>query len=146
MATQTVQTMQGKDPYADLSCSMNMQNTSFVQSQINQKICSTPYYGTVKTARGVTTDYDNFPYKRYYRGYWDSSAPIIAEREAGFRPRMDSCYKPNNYKTDPFCTPNLCFNTAPTTVLPCRPEYVKRYGDKEELDLFLDTGCIIQYR
>ena len=73
------------------------------------------------------------------------SEPVIAEREAGWRKRQDSCYKVNappirdNY-------PNHCFQSACSTIYPCYPEYMTKYADKEAMDLLLNKSCVTQYR
>jgi len=69
-------------------------NIEHIRDQINRKKSSTPYYATTKEAVSVLTDYDTFPYPRYFRGIAESSVPIVAEREAGWRPRHDNAYTP----------------------------------------------------
>jgi len=120
-------------------------NVTNIKEQILQKQKSTPYYATTKESTSVLTDYDTFPYPRYFRGVPRSTKPIIAEREAGWRPRHDKCYH-----VDPPCTvpqpyPNHCFQAPCSTVYPCYPEYLTKYSDKEALDLILNNTCTIQY-
>jgi len=71
---------------------INDDNVSNIRSQIMMKKGSDPYYATASQAKSVTTDYDTFPYPRWFRGIPSSTVPIVAEREAGWRPRHDSCY------------------------------------------------------
>lgn len=126
--------------------SMYKDNVNFVRSQIALKSMPEPYFATAAHAKGVTTDYDEFPYHRYYRGYYASANPIIDQRAAGFRPRIDNCYKPEVYKKDPFCYPNNCFQGGTTVTYPCRPDFVKKFEDVDNIRQLLDTGCIIQYQ
>lgn len=100
-------------------------NISKVQSYIAMKKQSTPYYATSEEASNIVTDYDSFPYTRWFRGVYNSERPIIAEREAGWRVRNDSCYdyKPNKDKSQ---NPDHCFEYPCSTVFPCKntKEYV----------------------
>jgi hypothetical protein len=126
---------------------LNEYNIENIRSQIQAKKMSLPYYSTANQAMEVVTDYDTFPYPRYFRGVANSTLPIVAEREAGWRMRRDECYKviePDNLpKKDP---PNLCFQAPCSTVYPCYPEYLTKYSDKEALDLILNRTCTVQYR
>ena len=124
---------------------INSSNVNHVREQIAKKSGFLPYLATKKEASNIITDYDVFPYPRYFRGVPTSSVPIVAEREAGWRPRHDDCYKvlqpPNeiNY-------PNHCYEAACSTVYPCYPEYLTKYADKELLNVILNKACISQYR
>ena len=124
---------------------INSSNVNHVRRQIAKKNGSAPYLATKKEASDILTDYDVFPYPRYFRGVPTSSVPIVAEREAGWRPRHDDCYKvlqpPSkiNY-------PNHCYQAACSTVYPCYPEYLTKYADKELLNVILNKACISQYR
>lgn len=124
-----------------------MDNVEFIRDQIDIKTSSSePYYATVAHAKGVITDYDEFPYRRHYRGYYASANPIVDQRAAGFRPRIDSCYKPEMYKQDTFCKPDLCWQSGSTVTYPCRSNFLKKYADIDEIRQLLDYGCITQYR
>ena len=130
-----------------ITSSLNEYNIKNIRSQIVSKKAPVPYYSTVSQAKEVITDQDTFPYPRYFRGSAMSSLPIVAEREAGWRPRHDSCYRIN----EPPCLagpppPNNCFQAPCSTVYPCYPEYLTKYSDKESLDLILNKTCIVQYR
>ena len=126
---------------------INDLNVANVRSQIARKKGPSPYHATTQQAVQVITDYDTFPYPRYYRGVPNSSAPIVAEREAGWRPRHDNCYQVNEPpSTMPASYPNHCFQSACSTVFPCYPEYITKYADREMLDTILNRACIPQYR
>ena len=72
---------------------INYNNVKNIHDQIQKKKQSNPYFATTKQSKSVITDYDTFPYPRYFRGKAESSLPIVAEREAGWRPRHDDAYK-----------------------------------------------------
>ena len=127
---------------------INQHNVDNVRRQIQLKKGSKPYHATMTQAVQVLTDYDTFPYPRYFRGVPDSNAPIVAEREAGWRQRRDSCYQVKEPiglpQYPPY--PNNCFQTACSTVFPCYPEYSSRYADLDAMHLVLNNKCIVQYR
>jgi hypothetical protein len=77
-----------------------------------------PYYGTIQSAENVITDFDEFPYKRNFRGVYNQSNPTILEREAGFRPRHDNCYKKIvDTQVDPA---TYCWEYPCSTIFPCK--------------------------
>ena len=124
---------------------VNEKNINNVRKQIADKASYNPYYATVQQASEVLTDYDTFPYPRWWRGVPESSQPVVAEREAGWRPRHDSCYcitSPQN----PGLYPNHCFEAPCSTVFPCYPEYLQKFSDREALNVILNKACIVQYR
>jgi len=126
---------------------INEQNVQNVRAQIARKKDYNPYLATVDQSSEVLTDYDTFPYPRWYRGVPTSSQPIVAEREAGWRPRHDSCYKvlePTIPGRNPY--PNHCFAAACSTVFPCYPEYLEKQSDREAMNLILNKACVIQHR
>ena len=126
---------------------INDLNVGNVRTQIARKKDPNPYHATTQQAVQVITDYDTFPYPRYYRGVPDSSVPIVAEREAGWRPRHDGCYRVNQPPSmTPGPYPNHCFQSACSTVFPCYPEYLTKYADREALNLVVNRACIPQYR
>jgi hypothetical protein len=126
---------------------INRQNIDNVRSLIMKDQGYQPYHASIQDASGVLTDYDTFAYPRWYRGVYDSTTPIVAEREAGWRPRHDSCYDiVSPPKNIPSPYPNHCFASGCSTVYPCYPNYLAKYSDKTLLDLILNKGCIVQYR
>lgn len=130
---------------SNLTPNINDMNVMNIRHQINAKKGYLPHHTSIARAGGVLTDYDSFPYNRWYRGIAQSPDPIVAEREAGWRPRQDNCYKiqtPN--KKDPY--PNHCFESATNVVYPCYPEFQSKWADKEQIELMLNKSCIVQYR
>lgn len=109
------------------------------------KMGDNPYYATVATATSVLTDYDSFPYKRWFRGEYQSSEPIVAEREAGWRIRQDDCYKHDFVSfTHPY--PRHCFETSCSTVYPCMTSYDTDFANSDKRKNILNKECVIQYR
>lgn len=125
---------------------INDVNVDNVRQQIALKKGYQPYLATDNQASQVLTDYDTFPYPRWFRGIPESSQPVVAEREAGWRPRHDDCYKVLQPKGPDRRYPNHCFEAACSTVFPCYPEYLQKFSDREALNVILNKACIVQYR
>lgn len=95
-------------------------NINAVRYQIAQKLdYNKPFYATREDTASVITDQDTFPYPRYFRGEYNNNAPVVMEREAGYRPRQDRCYRitPQTRKIPT----NYCWEYACSTVTPCVP-------------------------
>ena len=126
---------------------INNQNIQGIREQIARKKGNGPYLATIQQSSEVLTDYDTFPYPRWFRGVPNSSRPIVAEREAGWRPRHDSCYRVLEPKVgDENLYPNHCFQGPCSTTYPCYPEALRRYSDRNALEVILNRSCIPQYR
>jgi hypothetical protein len=109
-----------------MSNSRNINNTNVdnVRRMIARKegIC-VPFYATTCDTASIITDFDTFPYPRFFRGKFDSDKPIVLERESGFRNRRDNCYRTVQCKGDDLREyPNHCFEVACSTVFPCDPK------------------------
>ncbi len=123
----------------DLTPLLNERSIEYVRSMINRKNGSVPFYSNGEDVKMSITDYDHFPYTRYFRGVPESSRPIVAEREAGWRPRQNTCYTVNTkVEKKPV---NYCFQVPCSTTLPCIPTNECR--DKEK---YANRECVIQYR
>ena len=126
---------------------VNRFNVKNIREQILFKESSIPYMATVREAKGVSTDYDSFPYNRYFRGKYNSERPIVAEREAGWRVREDDCYKLSRPACDVDTSyPDHCFQVPCSTVFPCYPKHRDKYSDREALLLAINKSCVPQYR
>jgi hypothetical protein len=126
---------------------VNRSNVNFVRDQINRKKSSSPYLATEQQSMSVSTDYDSFPYTRWFRGVPGRSEPTVAEREAGWRFREDKCYDlPTSVLYKEHSYPNHCFETACSTVFPCYPEYLRKYADRDKMSVMLNKSCTVQYR
>lgn len=125
---------------------INEMNVNNVRVQIAKKKGYSPYLATTEQAVQVLTDYDTFPYPRYFRGIPESSQPIVSEREAGWRPRHDDCYRvltPLNIRNN---YPNHCFQGSCSYTHPCYPEYMEKQSDRAFLNTVLNKTCTVQYR
>ena len=93
-------------------------NVANIRAQIAAKNGTQPYRATVAQTYGTLTDYDVFPYPRWWRGIPQYAYPIVAEREAGWRPRHDSCYQAFSIPETTY-SPRVCFQAPCSTVYPC---------------------------
>jgi hypothetical protein len=103
---------------SQLTHQITSNTVDFVQQQIAIKNSSTPYYADTKLVSNAITDMDVFPYQRFYRGNPYSTNPTVMEREAGFRNHYNAGYTPQ-IKISDGPKPNVCFQSACTTILPC---------------------------
>lgn len=108
------------------------QNVTTVRQQIEQKLnYNRPYYATPYTISPIQTDFDNFPYQRYYRGDYKSSTPIVLERETGWREWNNPCYRELttlNVKPTSYCWQYPCSN-----VFPCNKKAYKESSESKPL-------------
>jgi hypothetical protein len=122
---------------------INSSNVNSIRHQIAQKTGDIPFHATGNYASQVITDYDNFPYNRWWRGVPDSEIPIIAEREAGVRRHKNQCYKiQTNQVTLTEQYPNHAFSTGNNVSFPSYPEYLTKYSDKALMETILNKACI----
>lgn len=89
-------------------------NNLYLQEAIKKKQSSEPYEAKYCDIKNVITDYDVFPYPRWYQAKALSIKPFAANRETGWRPRIY-----HKYPTKKDKRPNLCFQGACTLVKPC---------------------------
>lgn len=117
-------------------------NIAKVKDQIERKKAFCPYIATVEHSNQILTDYDVFPYTRFFRGQPLSTEPIAAEREAGWMLRDDKYYKASLIsevsKPQP---PNHCFQSACSTIRPCHPK-----PDRTELHEVYNKSCNVSFR
>ena len=124
-----------------LTPELNTSNINFIQQQIKKKNSSI-YFANNKTIQNVVTDYDHDPYTRWFRGVYYYPEPIVAEREAGYRPIENSCYS-----VIPPPSTNVeylgCFEHACSTIFPCLASEQK---DQEEMNRNINARCLVKYR
>ena len=122
------------------SIDINLQNMTNIQYQIQRKKYNeTPYFATKSNVTQVITDYDELPYRRWYRGIPEVNIPIIAEREAGYRPLIKNIYITEKSEPEKI---HHCFESACSVVYPCYPEYLKKYSDRDEMNVMLNKTCM----
>jgi hypothetical protein len=131
-----------------LNSEQNQQSEDILKREMRNKVnYSQAYYATNKTVKNIRTDFDNFPYNRWYRGIASNSTPVIIEREAGYRNvklckpadktqyaltttgPMDSSENRKDHLRvlalngflggSQALSLNHCFEAAPSTVYPC---------------------------
>lgn len=95
-------------------------NTRHIQNQIYIKNKSMPYIATSLSALNVITDYNTFPYTKWYKGHHLSDNPIVDSREAGFRVLKPS---PKPVALESYANTiepsSTCFENACSTIKPC---------------------------
>ena len=96
---------------------ITLNNVNIIRDQIEAKVNSKPFFASQNAVNLTITDIDTFPYPRFYRGIYQSSDPVIFEREAGWRQRHDSCYEP--ITTYDYKEPKYCWQVPCSTVFPC---------------------------
>jgi len=96
------------------------------------------YYASDKTVATISTDMDQFPYSRWYRGSTMSSTPVIIEREAGYM-LVHKNDKPEKQKGT---YPNHVFTTPCSTVL---PTYAKEAKDDKDKKLAASQYCVDKF-
>jgi len=110
---------------------INEYNVNNIQKMICRKMTSSPYYANGESVKGSLTDMDHFPYTRFFRGVSYFPSPVVMEREAGWRPVNNQCYK--NQLLPPIKTSSQnCYSSACSTIFPCM-----KSGKRE---------CVITYR
>ncbi len=92
-------------------------NVNIIRDQIEAKVSSQPFFASQNAVNLTVTDMDTFPYPRFYRGIYQTTKPVILEREAGWRQRHDMCYQP--IRNDPLEIPRYCWQVPCSTVFPC---------------------------
>lgn len=123
----------------NLTARLNETSIESLRGAISRKISPMPYLANNNSARRIVTDMDHQPYGRFFRGVYYYPEPIIFEREAGYRPINDICYRSVSHPEKDE-EPEHCFELPCSTILPCRP------NSKEKIDTILNNECIVQYR
>lgn len=117
---------------------LNEQSIDFVRESIKKKNSGIYLASGVDILNSVT-DYDHQPYTRWFRGVSYFPRPVIAEREAGWRPIENQCYANKNRPDEPEFGPEIYFESACTTVFPT-------YSSGENKKLTdINQNCLVQY-
>ena len=61
-------------------------NQKIIQEQMFLKNLNVPYTVSNNIIKNVKTEYNTFPYRKWYKGKYTSHQPIVDKREAGFKP------------------------------------------------------------
>lgn len=112
-----------------------------IKNQIIEKQKDNPRFSTLNDAEKTITDFDHFPYTRFYRGVPNSPNPIVIEREAGWRPQRNECYNTSYCSPAQDLYPNHCFRSGCSVVLPCYQPDI----ENKDTAIF-NQSCIVQYR
>ena len=103
----------------NLTNTLNDCNVKHIREQIAKKRGYIPFLATNKDSVGAITDFDTFPYPRFFRGQALSSQPTVLEREAGWRIRNDCCYNPQvNSVSVGNPIPSIVFQMPNSTIVP----------------------------
>ena len=104
-----------------MTCLDSSANIQRIQEYIRKK--NKGYFPGIAPATllvPISTDMDNFPYNRFYRGMATCSSPRVFDREAGYRPwRQDLYQQLPSTLPPPGPRPNGCFQIPCSTILPC---------------------------
>lgn len=96
-----------------------IKNRLFDNIAVKASMSSGPVQGTGRSARLVTTDVDEWPYTRYFRGSPTSPDPRVYDREAGWRRiRTDQGFLVLSQPDPPV---KYCFQPPCNTIFPCVP-------------------------
>lgn len=105
---------------------METQNSiDSVREMIQKKKSMDPYMATGTCVSKVITDQDHHPYTRFFRGVYYYPDPIVIEREAGWRPIENQCYRGPIKVAQP--SRAMCFEAPCSTIFPCRPRQDNTY-------------------
>ena len=110
----------------NLTPEFNQKTFDHVKSLIDKKCSSQPFIANNNSILNVTTDMDHHPYNRWFRGVYYYPNPIVMEREAGFRPRQDDCYK-IIYPSEKVQNPEHDFHIPCNTIIPKNGSCVVQY-------------------
>ncbi|MDC3332842.1 hypothetical protein OAV62_01230 [bacterium] len=99
---------------------ISQNNRNMIQFQINQKTqYNVPFYATQDIVESTMSPFDHFPYKYFWRGEAQNPNPVIMEREAGYRPLHNRCYKQLGIPKKG--NHSRCWSYPCNTVSPCCP-------------------------
>lgn len=89
-------------------------NKKVIKEQIRIKNSKIPYF-VDETIYDVNNNYRIFPYPNWFKGEAKSFSPKVAEREAGWIPKLTKQVLPK-----PNVEPNnTCFQVPCSTIFPC---------------------------
>ena len=98
-----------------------------IQMQIRKlQNLNVPYYPTTSTVKSVHTPVNHFPYTRFYQGDYRKKYVDIFDREAGWSPQNNDCYKNILRQTTSF-PPDYCFQAPASIIYPCHRDNLEQH-------------------
>src|SRR5690349_521165 len=119
-------------------------NINQVRSQIAEKLnycySSKAHSNYKRNLESTITDFDHFPYTRFFRGVYFEDCPVVAEREAGWRPINNKAYKKEfEYRRGKY--PHTCFENS--LIFPrCIISNIEGEEYDEYKKRFMDRTCV----
>ena len=124
---------------------INQNNMDIIRFQIAKKNdYSRPYYATREIAESCITDFDEFPYKRFFRGDYTKTTPTVIEREAGWRPLNNNCYT-FEQESKP-CNAGFCWQYPCSTTHPCTADQALLKKQVDQGIEICESRCNVQDR
>ena len=111
-----------------------IEKLGYLKNQLNN--FNVPYYATGETIKQFPSDFNQFPYPRFFRGIVKSDYPVILDREPGYSKVYST--KSYDYKeglNDKAA--NYFFQIPCSTVLP--PQNEKTWSNRE---FHMNNNCI----
>ena len=115
---------------------------------INIKNSDKPLYCVYNDIKKQNTDYDHFPYTRYFRSNVGSDKLTINTRKSGFsNTNFIKCYDITKINTqNKIKYPEHCFESSCSLNKPCFKENVDKFAAFNKLNNILNDSCIINER
>jgi hypothetical protein len=107
---------------------------ALIKNELNDY--SKPYYATGNTIKQFHTDFNQFPYPRFYRGEYNNSHPIILDREPGYAKMVKTVKYDNDIGIIKTPAPYF-FQMAASTVLP-----LKNSEKWDSREFHLNKSCV----
>jgi hypothetical protein len=101
---------------------------NFTECILRKLDYNTPYYGKLGDVMRHETDYDSFPYTKFYRSVYNSFEPTVYERKAGYR-ALENKYGCRAHDRDRY-VPDLVFSAPGSTTYPGYPTYFYEYASE----------------
>lgn len=114
----------------------------YLKHMIEKKLdYNEPVHGKLGSVILAETDFDNFPYNRYYRSIYNDPNPHVYDRPTGYKVLTNSIYECPKGAPDTY-VPDNCFSASGTTVYPCYPPYFYQYAETDARNVALNRKVI----
>lgn len=98
-----------------------------IQLQIRRlQNLNVPYYPTTSTVKSTPTQVNHFPYTRFFRGDYRQPYVQFFDREAGWTPQDNACYK-NIYRETKSLPPDYCYQAPASVIYPCHRDNLEQH-------------------